>query len=243
MLKLTKTEISERVGLVLTKKSIPTPPPCNVVAFLDVSGSFEDEWKDGLVGQVFSRLMAVASRFDDDGNVPLYLFHNSVLPRGIVSFAEMPEDAGAAIKWLWNKAGSFSWGGTQFAPIFEALLPTTKEVKTGGFLGGLFGGGKKTVAVEAAVKQAADPCVVYVITDGDAQDYARARQLAMQMADKRTYIMFVNVSQMAECAVRLSDEFGHVGHIFLGDLNRVNDDQLIEALMTDEFVQWRKRMG
>lgn len=241
MLNLQKSEITQRVALCLTKKSIAVPAACNVVFFADISGSFEDEWRDGLVSSCGVRVLAVASRFDDDGDVPFFLFHDTVHQCGILNYNNVPEESTAHDAWFKRQAGSFKWGGTKFAPIFKALLPTEAVVKSGGFFG--FGSKSTTVKKDSAVAQAADPRVVYVLTDGDAYDYEEARQLAKKLESERTYVMFVNVSQLASCAVKLSKEFDHVGHVYFGDLSKVSDEQILEALMTDEFLAWRKKMG
>lgn len=239
MLNLTKPEITEKVKLSLTKRGVPSPKACNVKAFLDVSGSFKDEWEDGIVAKLFSRVLGTASSFDDDGDVPLYLFHNSVMERGIVNFKNLPDSPSQFAQWLWKAAGSFQWGGTEFAPILRALLPTQQVVSSGGFLG-MFGK-KQVVQAQSMVEAAADPMVVYILTDGDAADYSEARALAKQLEDKRIYVMFVNVSQMATCARRLSDEFDHVGHVYFPNLDRVSDEEIIGALMTEEFLRWRDK--
>lgn len=60
--------LKKNVGVILEKKNLN-----NVVArvglVLDISGSMRKLYKNGTVQNVVERILAVASRFDDDGQL------------------------------------------------------------------------------------------------------------------------------------------------------------------------------
>ena len=60
---LTKTELQD-----LTSK---------VVVVLDYSGSMDQLYRDGVVQETLNRLLPLALRFDDDGEMELYIFSNN----------------------------------------------------------------------------------------------------------------------------------------------------------------------
>lgn len=59
--------------LVVTKMGL-TNYKFNVEHFVDVSGSMQDEFREGLMDAVFQRIMSLASVVDPDGNVRFVAF-------------------------------------------------------------------------------------------------------------------------------------------------------------------------
>ncbi|MFL6555983.1 MAG: VWA domain-containing protein, partial [Bacillus sp. (in: firmicutes)] len=67
--------LKKTAGIVLEKKKL-----ANVVArvglVLDISGSMRGLYKNGTVQKVVERILAVASQFDDDGSLDIWVYDN-----------------------------------------------------------------------------------------------------------------------------------------------------------------------
>lgn len=228
MLNLSKEEVKQKVGLVLEKRKMANPPKVAVKVFIDTSGSFRDEWEDGTVGLIAERVLAVANRFDDDGNLDIYHFNNEAHDCGSANFEKTN-----GVKYLkeniLNKSSDELWNGTCFSPILNAVLPA--KASSGGIFGSLFG------KVKAEKKN--QPTLVYIITDGDNADDHTTDTKFEESVDSNTYFMFVNVQSMAKNAKNYADKYPHVGYVFIKDLRKASDDQVIEALITEEYTNWR----
>ena len=69
--------------LSLEKKGVVTPPRMDVGFALDVSGSYEDEHRDGLTNDLLTRLVPWALTFDPDAKLDLATFSDG--ERGVVA--------------------------------------------------------------------------------------------------------------------------------------------------------------
>ncbi|MBO1581975.1 VWA domain-containing protein [Bacillus sp. XF8] len=65
----------EAVRVVLEKKKL-TGVVAKVALVLDISGSMRTLYKNGTVQEVVERVLAVASQFDDDGSLDIWVYDN-----------------------------------------------------------------------------------------------------------------------------------------------------------------------
>lgn len=65
----------EKVGIILEKKKL-TSEKARVGLVLDISGSMRSLYKSGEVQEVVERVLAVASQFDDDGALDIWVYDN-----------------------------------------------------------------------------------------------------------------------------------------------------------------------
>ena len=67
--------LKRKVGIVLEKRQLPQVT-CEVKFALDISGSMQSLYDNGTVQALTDRLLAVASRFDDNGEMEVWTFTN-----------------------------------------------------------------------------------------------------------------------------------------------------------------------
>lgn len=67
--------LKKKVSVVLEKKKL-TNVVARVGLVLDISGSMRNLYKNGTVQQVVERILAVASQFDDDGSLDVWVYDN-----------------------------------------------------------------------------------------------------------------------------------------------------------------------
>ncbi|MGX6441739.1 vWA domain-containing protein [Neobacillus sp. K501] len=67
--------MKKTVGVILEKKKL-TDVVARVGLVLDISGSMRNLYKNGTVQKVVERILAVASKFDDDGTLDVWVYDN-----------------------------------------------------------------------------------------------------------------------------------------------------------------------
>lgn len=233
------TKRAEKVGIILTKRGLAKVPPVRVGVALDVSGSAQHFYTSGVMQETLDRLLAVAMKFDDNGELDAWLFHNDVLPR-LPSLTE--KDESTYVKDVVLRQRNL-WGGTSYAPpLSEAVdyyfgnSPASKVSKV---FGGLFGGGK------AAASAPKDPAMVLFVTDGANGDHTATEAVFRKAEEANTPVYFnmIGVGNPREFRFieEMADKYGNVGFTNMNDL-RMSDDDLYDKIVNQEFVDWLKKL-
>lgn len=245
-------DLKKKVGIVLAKRKVPESIMLQVGVAFDITGSMKHLYNRGTVQTLAERLLAVALRFDDNGNLDAWSFctGSDELP-GIneANYAKYVD------KELIN-GNIDKWGGTNFAPVLENIdafyFGGTKisrketEVSAGGLMG-LFGK-KKTVVENVAEKTAGEndgsmPVYLMFLTDGDNFDEQYTSRLLEQLKSKNVYIEFIGIGTEAtfKFCKKMADKYGNVGFAHIKDVTTISDDQLYETLLNEEFCEWIKK--
>ncbi len=234
------------VGIILAKRGITKVPPTRVGVALDVSGSAEGFYTSGIMQETIDRLLAVALKFDDNGELDAWLFHHGVMT--VPTITEADEGSYVKKQVLTRKD---LWGATNYAPALSAVMShyfggSTAGVlaeKASGFLGGLFG--KKAAApAPAPAAGKADPAMLLFITDGANNDEAETRRVLQEAAkNSPVYFNMVGIGPASNFRFieRMADELPNVGFVNLNDLS-ITDEQLYEAVVNAEFCEWIKKI-
>lgn len=260
-MKLNLEKSTQALVLNLQKAGIMTPPNIEVEALVDVTGSFDDEHRDGTVDSLLTRLYPWAAAFDPDKKMGVHSFaqgangvqllgdltesnYYGYLPRVIfnVNIDDYPRGIPDSIKARQSNYGY----GTDYSYGIEAKLKhlgwAGDTVKKAGFMGGLFG--KKDQVVAGAKKRS----LVIVITDGDNSDKDRTRQVLRESEARKdeVYFLFLGVANGGSTfpfLERLGDEFGNTGFVAIKNLKQfvaLSDDQLNDLLLDEELLTWLK---
>lgn len=236
---------AEKVGIVLAKRGLTKVPPVRVGCALDVSGSARGFYEGSNVMQeTIDRLMAVAMKFDDNGELDAWLFHDGVLPR-LPTITE--SDEGTYVNKVILKQRGL-WGATNYAPVLKEVMDfyfgnggSVAPVKKSMF-GGLFGGKSATPAASATgTKQ--DPAMLLFITDGSNSDRSETeRVLRAAEANSPVYFNMIGIGNPSyfDFIEEMADKLGNVGFTNLNDLS-VSDDVLYDKIVNQEFVNWVKK--
>ena len=112
------TKRAEKVGIILAKRGLTTVPPVRVGCALDVSGSAQGFYTSNVMQETIDRLLAVALKFDDNGELDAWLFHDDILPQ-LPTITEA--DEGTYVKKVIMKQSGL-WGGTNYAPVLQEVM-------------------------------------------------------------------------------------------------------------------------
>ncbi|KVD82187.1 VWA domain-containing protein [Burkholderia ubonensis] len=244
---ITLEKRAAKVAIVLEKRQILKPPVVRVGAALDISGSAKALYKSGVIQETHDRILGIALKFDDNGEVDTWTFTEGFdrLPTAT------PDNYGAYITDFVLNGDIDKWGGTQYAPVmndivdffFRAPEPAPRREAKRGFLSRLFGGADDAPAPPSAPVSVNGhlPAWVLFVTDGQnpKNDRKRVRQLLAESQHYPLYWSLVGVGDPSEFDFleEVADEMPNVGFLHLESLD-VSDEQIYEQLITQEFCDW-----
>ena len=206
-----------------------------VAVVMDYSGSMRRLYTSGAVQRVLTRLMPLALRFDDNGELDIWLFnqtYKSIPSMTLQNFENYVEEVA-------NKSG-FSFGGTNYAPVLEDVLNNYFGKKLSGFLGGLF---KK----QNTQGQAEEPPVfVIFITDGANSDRGATNEVIRKSAEQKIFIQFVGIGdEEFEYLQKLDDlkdrPVDNTGFIKVQDFENLEDEEVYNMLLS-QYPEWLKNI-
>lgn len=236
---LKKSVINLNKSLIdLTKKSGVNLDvhKARVAVVMDYSGSMRRLYTTGAVQKVLTRLMPLALRFDDNGELDIWLFNQS--------FKALPsmnlENFDNYVEEVANRSG-FRFGATSYAPVLEDVLNTYfgKAKKKPGLFSNIF---KKQEVEENEV-----PVFVIFITDGANNDKPATNQVIMKSANQKIFIQFVGIGEEKfEYLEKLDDLTGrpvdNTGFIKVKDFELLKDEEVYNMLLS-QYPDWLKAMG
>lgn len=195
---LTKTELQN-----LTAK---------VVVVLDYSGSMDQLYRDGVVQETLNRLLPLALRFDDDGEMELYLFSNhckQLSPLNINNFSNYIADEKILKK--------YSMGGTNYSPVINKVVDNQEgDIPT--FV------------------------IFITDGDCFSTDKDKTTKAIKTASGKPLFWQFVGIGNSSFGFLeKLDDMDGRVvdnaDFLKISDLTKLNDEELYRALL-GEFPEW-----
>lgn len=235
--------------LSLEKAGIATPPQADLAFILDVSGSFDDEHRDGLTQRLLERLTPWGMVFDPDQKLDVFTFSSG--PSSAYHVGEItPQTVDGYIRrTIIDRVPGYR-GGTDYSFVLEkslqhfGWLPNGDQPKTGGMFGSLFG--RKTAPEAAPARRRS---IVIFVTDGDNSDKARTEQVLAE-SEKRgdeVYFLFIGVSNQGgnfPFLQHIGDRFGNTGLVVIRNIRQWvgrPDDEINAELIGDELVTWLKK--
>ena len=189
-----------------------------VAVVMDYSGSMSSLYRSGAVQEVLTRLMPLALRFDDNGELDVWLFHSHyhrVESMNLDNFESYVKEE------ILNKG--YRMGATSYAPVLEDVL-------------------RKYFVEDAATSNI--PTFVVFITDGSNDDKRATNEIIKESSHKNIFIQFVGIgNERFEYLERLDDLTGrpvdNTGFIKVSDMARLSDEQLFDLLL-DQYPDWLK---
>lgn len=223
----------EHVGIVLKKRGVDKPPVMRVGFALDVSGSMAGMFRDGTVTETFKRLLAIASRFDDNGELDVWAFDDRSHECPTATLDDYDSD------YVEKRLRPLVGGTTQYAPVLNAVLDhyyrghTTRS-------GGLFG-----FFEQVDHRPAQDthiPALCLFITDGINADHEETLRLFDQACEYPLYWQCIGIGLSKNFAFLqdAAERMPNVGFINMNTL-AVEDEELFEAVLSEELCAWVKR--
>ncbi|WP_191565850.1 vWA domain-containing protein [Metabacillus idriensis] len=205
--------MKKTAGIVLEKKKL-TGVVARVGLVLDISGSMRNLYKNGSVQKVVERILAVASQFDDDGMLDIWVYDNefSRLP----SVTERDFENYVNLRIL-NNESIHKFGRNDEPPVMYDVM-------------------KKYLEEEPSK----DPAFVVFINDGGCK--RTIKKPVVSSSNKPIFWQFVGVGssnfEVLENLDKMEGRFIDNANFFhVQDIDATTDEQLYDQLL-NEFPEW-----
>ena len=236
----------EAVKFVLEKRDIAQAPTMRVGVALDVSGSAQGLYSSGVMQATLDRLIPIAMRFDDNGELDVWAFDTRCTALPSVT----KHDYEGYITRNVLQAAIHKWHGTIYAEPMESMIAhyfpgsKTMQSKAASLLGGLFGKKPAPAPVQAASPADKElPAMALFITDGANSDRSAAEAVLRASIGKPIYWQLVGVGDPREFEFlkQMADDLPNAGFVHLSSLN-LSDEALYDALLSQELAQFIKKL-
>ncbi|MDQ0860632.1 VWA domain-containing protein [Bacillus sp. V2I10] len=205
--------MKKTAGIVLEKKKL-TGVVARVGLVLDISGSMRNLYKNGTVQKVVERILAVASQFDDDGMLDVWVYDNefSRLP----SVTERDFENYVSLRIL-NSDTIHKFGRNDEPPVmYDVMNKYLKEDPN------------------------KDPAFIVFINDGGCK--RTIKKPVVSSSDKPIFWQFVGVGnsnfEVLENLDTMEGRFIDNANFFhVQDIDAMTDEQLYDRLL-NEFPDW-----
>jgi len=231
-------DLKKKTRIVLDKRALPQPPRCRVGLCIDISGSMHNEYQDGLVQATVDRLLAIAGTFDDNGEMEVWTFNQKYSTPPVARASDFGNYVKKAIL---DNPDVAKWGGTNYAPVMNAVLDSYfrgENVVTGGGFLGFF---KKTE--QRPAKDTHIPALCLFLTDGDNSDETEAAAILREAKRYQIYWQLVGIGNDTDFRFikKMADELPNAGFCQFANL-RASDEAIYEALLTSELCDWLRKL-
>lgn len=209
-----------------------------VILVLDYSGSMDTLYENGTVQATLSRLAPLGLTFDDNGAIEVYLFQN-----GYRKLPDMTLENYADYKRAVIDKSGYRMGGTNYAPVLDAILVDTGKKVLVEAKRGLFGT-KKISGAE--LKKTGETTLVIFVTDGNNTDKSQTDVVVRESSKTDTFIQFIGIGPAGFPYLEALDDLDgrdvdNTGFTNLANLNEIGDEELYRVVL-EEFAGWTKNI-
>ncbi len=197
-----------------------------VALVLDYSGSMRPLYKNGVVQKASERLLALASQFDDDGCIEVFIFSHEDYEVGNLSESNFYEFIDREI------FQKYKFGRTEYASVMQRIVQKYFPGIIEDF----------TVKETMAVKE---PVFVIFITDGNNSDRRNSTKIIKESSQLGIFWQFVGIGDEEFKFLQKLDELtgrviDNANFFHLNDLDTISEEELYSRLL-NEFPSWIKQ--
>ena len=205
----------EKVGIILEKKRLSNQK-ARVGLVLDISGSMRSLYKSGEVQKVVERVLAVASQFDDDGALDVWVYDNE--------FSRLPEATemnfeGYVDQYILNNESVHKFGRNDEPRVMKDVI-------------------QKYIGEDSSEH----PVFLVFINDGGCKSGIKKR--IVQSSDKPIFWQFIGVGDSNFDVLKRLDVLegrfiDNANFFHILEIEKMSDDDLYNQLL-NEFPMWLK---
>ncbi|UOE56488.1 VWA domain-containing protein [Bacillus sp. CMF12] len=207
--------LKKSAGIVLEKKKL-TNVTARVGLVLDISGSMRKLYKNGTVQRVVERILAVASQFDDDGALDIWVYDNEFSRLKPVTEHDFE---GYVDQYILNNDLIHKFGRNDEPPVMEDVIQKYTSEDT-----------------------SKDPAFIVFINDGGCKRTIKKPVVAS--SDKPLFWQFVGIGDSNFEVLEKLDEMDgryidNANFFHIKDVETISDNELYDLLL-NEFPDWLK---
>lgn len=187
-----------------------------VALAMDYSGSMSNLFRNGSVQDVVTRLLPIALKFDNNGELESWLFSNGKERLKAVTINNYRD----YVKKVMMKA-DMSMGGTNYAPVLRDMVKYYKDIEP------------STI-----------PAFIIFITDGDNDkwDKNETNQIIRELSNYNIFVQFIGIGDESFSYLKSLDNLtgrkcDNTGFVKVSDMNRMSDEKLYTELL-HQYKDW-----
>ncbi|MFT8322886.1 MAG: VWA domain-containing protein [Bacillus sp. (in: firmicutes)] len=205
--------LKKSATIVLEKKKLQHVK-ARVGLILDISGSMRSLYKNGTVQKVVERILAVASQFDDDGSLDVWVYDNEFSRLKPVTELDFPNYVNT---YILNNPLIHKFGRNDEPPVMEDVIAK--------------------YTIEDPSK---DPAFIVFINDGGCK--RTIKKPVVSSSDKAIFWQFVGIGQsnfeVLEKLDTMEGRYVDNANFFpIENIEKIHDHELYDQLL-NEFPQW-----
>ena len=191
-----------------------TKHKARVALAMDYSGSMDSLFRNGSVQKTVSRLLPIALKFDDNGELESWLFSNDFKRLKAVNESNF----GNYVKNVMEKSGMWM-GGTQYAPVLEDIVHYYKDLEP-----------------------STTPSFIIFITDGENMDHDKTDRIVRELSNYNMFVQFVGIGSERFNYLQSLDNLSgrkhdNTGFIAVRDMTKMDDGQLYTEILR-QYKEW-----
>lgn len=217
VMKIDMSKHAENLNTVLIDmskngKTNMTNHTARVALAMDYSGSMSNMFRYGEVQEVIARLLPIALKFDDNGELESWLFSNDYERLDAVTAYNYE----GYVDNVMLNSGMYM-GGTEYAPVLNDIVKCYKNSKN-------------------------TPAFVMFITDGENGDKYATDAIIRELSNYNMFVQFVGIgNNRFDYLAKLDNLSGrkrdNTGFIAVKDMNKLNDQQLYTEMLR-QYNAW-----
>lgn len=185
-----------------------------VALAMDYSGSMSNLFANGSVQDVITRLLPIALKFDDNGELESWLFSNGKERLDAVTINNYKN----YVKKVMMKA-NMNMGGTNYAPVLNDIVKYYKDVEPSEI-----------------------PAFVIFITDGENWDTNETNKIVKELSKYNMFIQFIGIGDEDFRYLKSLDDmkgrkYDNTGFTAVRDMNRMTDEELYTEILR-QYKDW-----
>lgn len=207
--------LKKSAGIVLEKKNL-TNVTARVGLVLDISGSMRKLYKNGTVQRVVERILAVASQFDDDGALDVWVYDNEFSRLKPVTEHDFE---GYVDQYILNNDLIHKFGRNDEPPVMEDVIQKYTSEDPSKY-----------------------PAFIVFINDGGCK--RTIKKPVVSSSDKPLFWQFVGIGDSNFEVLEKLDEMDgryidNANFFHIKDVEAISDNELYDLLL-NEFPDWLK---
>ena len=185
-----------------------------VAVAMDYSGSMSNLFYNGSVQDVITRLLPIALRFDDNGELESWLFSNDFDRLDAVTIKNYKN----YVRKVMMKSG-MNMGGTNYAPVLRDMITYYKDVEPSSI-----------------------PSFIIFITDGDNWDTSETNDIIKELSNYNIFVQFIGIGDAQFNYLRSLDDMkgrknDNTGFTAVRDMNKMSDEELYTEILR-QYKNW-----
>lgn len=209
-----------------------------VALVLDYSLSMTNQYKSGAMQLLVEKVLALATQFDDDGAIDLFVFDSRAAYLGEIGLADFQDGLARLTKGR-------RMGSTNYADAFLTVRDHFGFRPAAPARKGLFGGLKKAQPAPDA-GPANEPVYAIFLTDGAPDSKPAAVAALTEVSTAPVFWKFLSIGREEMAFLQKLDDLSerfvdNADYKPIGSVDKFTDAELFAALL-DEFPEWIKEV-